>query len=258
VQSGILLASLVTAALANLMRLNPSEFSGLSIMAREAARIDMRKNAADIIILTWKRWKGKRLSRTQRNHGRMWHLKAEFQEARIKSMIEIADCVSLSGKLEKISRSTKLINKCVNQLSAVLWRPLEESPLATSGRGTLRSRVPPSEPHSASFRSSSKLLRADSMSSIGSSASVVARRRPRGGSAGPWVPAMCRRARLRGPRRQRPSMPSAGRRLGRTKRLRASSASHCTASKGGGINAVGLCAFRPLECVWNARKGLLN
>jgi len=176
VQSGILLASLVTAALANLMRLNPSEFSGLSIMAREAARIDMRKNAADIIILTWKRWKGKRLSRTQRNHGRMWHLKAEFQEARIKSMIEIADCVSLSGKLEKISRSTKLINKCVNQLSAVLWRPLEESPLATSGRGTLRSRVPPSEPHSASFRSSSKLLRADSMSSIGSSASVVAAR----------------------------------------------------------------------------------
>jgi len=176
VQNGILLASLVTAALANLMRLNPSEFSGLSIMAREAARIDMREHAADIIILTWKRWKGKRLSRTQRNHGRMWHLKAEFQEARIKSMIEIADCVSLSGKLEKISRSTKLINKCVNQLSAVLWRPLEESPLATSGRGTLRSRVPPSEPHSASFRSSSKLLRADSMSSIGSSASVVAAR----------------------------------------------------------------------------------
>jgi len=34
-QTGIVLASLLTAALANLMRLSSPEFSGLSVMARE-------------------------------------------------------------------------------------------------------------------------------------------------------------------------------------------------------------------------------
>jgi len=55
VMTGVFLQALTTAALGHLLLNSPAEYMALGIMRREASRIQLEKNAANIISLWWRR-----------------------------------------------------------------------------------------------------------------------------------------------------------------------------------------------------------
>jgi uncharacterized protein YsxB (DUF464 family) len=65
---GIVLASLITAALGNLMTFSSNEQSALLIVTREKSRIRMRQFAATILVLWWRRLKDNLTLRQVHNH----------------------------------------------------------------------------------------------------------------------------------------------------------------------------------------------
>ncbi|KAJ1495266.1 hypothetical protein T484DRAFT_2160882 [Baffinella frigidus] len=104
---GILLTSLITATLNVLLRFSSSEDSGMHVMSREMARINMKEHAADIISLWWRRRRGGRLSRFQMRPDVMHELTTKFHRERNKSNVEVDDLVSMSVKIEKIYNMTR-------------------------------------------------------------------------------------------------------------------------------------------------------
>jgi hypothetical protein len=79
--TGILIASIITASLANLIAMKPAEVTSLAIMHRELARERLVVLAADFLQLWWRKRRGKRLSRRQRRHSAMYELKVDSSPA---------------------------------------------------------------------------------------------------------------------------------------------------------------------------------
>jgi len=87
---GITLASLITAALGNMMTFNSSEQAALAVIEREVSRIKLREKAATILVLWWKRSNKLRLTRRQEDFDRHT-LRREFLEYKLDTMQEVED-----------------------------------------------------------------------------------------------------------------------------------------------------------------------
>ena len=118
--TGILLASLITAAITNLIVLTPQEQSASSTIEREQARLNLRKTASMLIIAWWKKRKGKTLSRAQSKLDK-FVLRREFLELKLDTMQEISDLASMDSKLDKVTKSVKDIEAQLERIAEYLW-----------------------------------------------------------------------------------------------------------------------------------------
>ena len=118
--TGILLASLITAAITNLIVLTPQEQSASSTIEREQARLNLRKTASMLIIVWWKKRKAKTLSRAQSRLDK-FVLRREFLELKLDTMQEISDLASMDSKLDKVTKSVKDIENQLERIAEYLW-----------------------------------------------------------------------------------------------------------------------------------------
>jgi len=119
-QVGIILVSLITAALANLMKYDTSEQSAMVIIGRESAKLKLATKAQEIIARWYKNLKGFKLSHKQ-EHSELYRMIIELRHHRQDCQVEIEDCVSTSVKIEQIASRVKLVEKNLDAAAHNLW-----------------------------------------------------------------------------------------------------------------------------------------
>jgi len=118
--TGILIASLITAAIANLIIYTPQESAAISVIEREQSRVHLRAKAATIIVLWYRRCKRLPLSLRQERIDK-YALRREFLEHKLETMQEVEDLQSMSNKIDKVTRRIKLIEGSVELVAQHLW-----------------------------------------------------------------------------------------------------------------------------------------
>jgi len=124
--AGLLLASLITAALTNLISFSPHEQAAISVIEREKARQRMRSCAAITLVLWWRRMKGRKLTARQSKIDKH-ALRREFLECQLETMREVEDLQSMGHKMDKVVRGMKKIEGKLEEIAEHLWTQEEVS-----------------------------------------------------------------------------------------------------------------------------------
>jgi hypothetical protein len=108
--AGVFLQSLTTAALGHLLVNSPAEYTALGMMRRESYRIQLQRDAANIICLWWRRrCHPQNLSQRQRKRARLGlsGYRGSFVTAQNMAKVEVEECASMSTKIDQIAGRTK-------------------------------------------------------------------------------------------------------------------------------------------------------
>jgi hypothetical protein len=117
--TGIVLASLITACLGNLMLLTHNEQGALMVIKREKARVRLRRIAAQILAIWWRKLKGKLTSR----HKAMdrFVLRRQFLEAQLETLQEVEDLEGMGAKVKKVGVRIAVIEETLEKMAEKLW-----------------------------------------------------------------------------------------------------------------------------------------
>ena len=95
VLAGVVIGSLTTAALGNLMMFNPAETTARAMIDRERFRLDLQIEAVNIISLWWRRRRNQsKITKRQHKmdiHGFRWGLRCKFRGCRCLSHLLVCD-----------------------------------------------------------------------------------------------------------------------------------------------------------------------
>lgn len=132
VLAGVVIGSLTTAALGNLMMFNPAETTARAMIDRERFRLDLQIEAVNIISLWWRRRRNQSKI-TKRQHKMDIHgFRREFVAAQKMVQVEVEDCASTSTKIDAITKRTRYMATCMEQVGINLFHeklsPRRKSP----------------------------------------------------------------------------------------------------------------------------------
>ena len=146
---GVLIVSLTTAALGNLMIFTPEEHTARGIMKRESCRILYLQAAANIIALWWrKRRAPKKITRTQREM-EIFGYRREFVAAERVLRVDLEDCASTKAKIDQIVVHTKELSATLNDVGVNLFSlGMDRKQRLAISRTSSQSPSPPSRPPS--------------------------------------------------------------------------------------------------------------
>jgi hypothetical protein len=117
---GIVIVSIATGALSNIMRFTGQEDSALIVIEREKARLQIR-DAATLILQTWWRRKHGTATKQQAHPDHLYKLKADFKILKGKASVDVEDCMSDSAKIEKICDLVRQIGQQVDSVARHLY-----------------------------------------------------------------------------------------------------------------------------------------
>ena len=119
--AGVLIGSLTTAALGNLMIFTPAEHTARGIMKRESCRILYMRAAANIIALWWrKRRAPKNINRVQRKMD-IFGYRREFVAAERVLRVDLEECASTQAKINQIVSHTKELSATLDEVGVNLF-----------------------------------------------------------------------------------------------------------------------------------------
>ena len=98
---GIVMASLLTAALSSALQFSPQEMSALLLLQREKARKELEICAVNVIQLWWRRKKERKLSRAQK-HMNMFDLLRGFRGIKRQTAIEVRVAIARQTALFRV------------------------------------------------------------------------------------------------------------------------------------------------------------
>jgi hypothetical protein len=148
--SGLLMQSLMTAALGNLMVFNPAEHTTRGIIRREGNRKTYMETAANIIALWWRKRRSRnKLTRRQRN-SEMQGYRKEFVYAAKALKVDIEECTSMSTKIDKIATATKHVEEFLDKtVENIFKRYVVAHRKRQHGKDRLRRSLSDSDLHSS-------------------------------------------------------------------------------------------------------------
>uniref|UniRef100_A0A7S0WHU2 Potassium channel domain-containing protein n=1 Tax=Hemiselmis tepida TaxID=464990 RepID=A0A7S0WHU2_9CRYP len=117
---GIVLASLLTAALSSALQFNMHEMSALLILQREQARRELFLKAVLIVQYWWRVRKKKRLTSRQRKMD-MFDLGLKFRHKKRETQVEVEDLAADNSKIDGIALRTKYLETAVEAIADKLW-----------------------------------------------------------------------------------------------------------------------------------------
>jgi len=127
---GIVLASLLTAALSSALQFTTHEMSALLILQREQARRDLFLKAVLIVQYWWRVRKKKRLSSRQRKMD-MFDLGLKFRHKKRETQVEVEDLAADNSKIDSIALRAKYLETAVEAIADKLWEHEMIEDLAT-------------------------------------------------------------------------------------------------------------------------------
>lgn len=153
---GVLVGSLTTAALGNLMMLTPAEHTARGILEREASRRDYIIAAVNTISLWWRKRRSPHMITKRQRKMDLYGYRRAFVAAAKVLKVDVEECASRSSKIEQIASRTKVMRKVMDQVGLNIFSNLQKRPDITLVRTVPRTSAskpprpsPPSKPPSA-------------------------------------------------------------------------------------------------------------
>merc|ERR1711939_545155 len=116
VMVGVLIGSLTTAALGNLMIFNPAEHTARGIMKRESNRLLYIRAAANIIALWWRRRRAPhKVTRNQRKMD-LFGYRRDFVAAERVLKVDLEECASTSAKINQIVKNANEVRAILDEI----------------------------------------------------------------------------------------------------------------------------------------------
>lgn len=119
---GLLMQSLTTAALGNLMIFTPAEHTTRGIIRREGHRQKYLEAAANIIALWWRKRRSCDKLTSRQRKSEMHGYRKEFVYAGKALKVDIEECTSMSTKIDQISTATKHVEEVLDDTGKNIFK----------------------------------------------------------------------------------------------------------------------------------------
>jgi len=137
---GVLITSLTTAALGNLMIFTTAEHTARGILKRESSRMAYTTAGVNTISLWWRNLKKHEITRNQRKMG-LYGYRREFVAAERVLKVELEECASTSTKIEQIVVRTRHMQAVMDKIGINLFISMKHK-----DQPSFKPPTPPSRP----------------------------------------------------------------------------------------------------------------